>query len=84
MFKFHTNHVVFVYMGTNKWMIIPDMGYVIANQYNVIVVCLSQMKSTTIFSLMNKPRLNLGTIELLQLDTLMVFSSVDSGEELCF
>jgi len=45
-------------MGTNKWMIIPDMGYVIANRYNVIVVCLSHIQSTTIFSLMNKPRLD--------------------------
>ncbi|XP_068483336.1 uncharacterized protein [Phaseolus vulgaris] len=28
-------------ISTNKWMTIPNMGYVIANRYNVIVVCLS-------------------------------------------
>jgi len=35
--------------GTDKWMSIPNMGYVIANQYNVIVVCISLKQSITIF-----------------------------------
>ncbi|XP_068475174.1 uncharacterized protein [Phaseolus vulgaris] len=36
---------------TNKWMAIPDMGYVIANRYNVILVSLSMLQSLSIFPL---------------------------------
>ncbi|XP_068486332.1 uncharacterized protein [Phaseolus vulgaris] len=37
--------------GTDKWMTIPDMGYVIANRYNVILVSLSMLQSLSIFPL---------------------------------
>ncbi|XP_068504274.1 uncharacterized protein [Phaseolus vulgaris] len=37
--------------GTYKWMTIPDMGYVIANRYNVILVSLSMLQSLSIFPL---------------------------------
>jgi len=36
-------------------MTISDMGYVIANRYNVIVVCLSLKESLTIFPLISQP-----------------------------
>jgi len=36
---------------TDKWMTIPDMGYVIANRYNVLFVSLSMIQSLTIFPL---------------------------------
>ena len=49
-----------------KWMAIPDMGYVIANQYNVIVVSLSLKQSITIFSPRTQPPNYLSHIELLQ------------------
>ncbi|XP_027941045.1 uncharacterized protein LOC114194832 [Vigna unguiculata] len=35
----------------DKLMTIPDMGYAIANRYNVIFVCLSSVQNLTIFSL---------------------------------
>ncbi|XP_068471557.1 uncharacterized protein [Phaseolus vulgaris] len=37
--------------GTDKWMTIPDMRYVIANRYNVILVSLSMLQSLSIFPL---------------------------------
>ncbi|XP_068475180.1 uncharacterized protein [Phaseolus vulgaris] len=37
--------------GTDKWMTIPDMGYVIENRYNVILVSLSMLQSLSIFPL---------------------------------
>ena len=45
-------------ISTDKWMTIPDMGYVIANRYNVIVVCLSLKQSLTIFPLRSQPPTN--------------------------
>ncbi|XP_068498050.1 uncharacterized protein [Phaseolus vulgaris] len=36
---------------TDKWMTIPNMGYVIANRYNVILVSLSMLQSLSIFPL---------------------------------
>jgi len=36
-------------------MTIPDMGYVIASRYNVILVCLSLKQNVTIFPLRSKP-----------------------------
>jgi len=39
----------------DKWMTIPDMGYAIANRYNVILVCLSSRQNITVFPLRTKP-----------------------------
>jgi len=39
----------------DKWMTIPDMGYTIANRYNVILVCLSSRQNITIFPLRSRP-----------------------------
>jgi len=36
-------------------MTIPDMGYVIASRYNIILVCLSLKQNITIFPLRSKP-----------------------------
>jgi len=41
--------------GLDKWMSIPDIGYLIANRYNVIVVCLCLKQSITIFPLRTQP-----------------------------
>jgi len=41
--------------GVEKWMTIPNMGYVIASRYNVILVCLSLQQNVTIFPLRSKP-----------------------------
>ncbi|XP_052723753.1 uncharacterized protein LOC108344436 [Vigna angularis] len=38
-----------------KWMTIPDIGYAIANRYNVILVCLSYGQNFTIFPLRSSP-----------------------------
>jgi len=48
-------HFFYLKISTDKWMTIPDMGYVIANRYNVIVVCLSLKQSLTIFPLRSQP-----------------------------
>ena len=45
-------------VGTDKWMTIPDMGYVITNQYNAILVSLSMIQSLTIFPLRTQPPSN--------------------------
>ena len=37
--------------GTDKWMAILDMGYIIANRYNAILVSMSMIQSLTIFLL---------------------------------
>ena len=42
---------LYLQAGTYKWMTIPDMGYVIANQYNVILVSLSMLQSLSTFPL---------------------------------
>jgi len=49
--------LTFYYIQGNmdKWMIIPDMGYVIANKYNVILVCLSLVQNMTILQLRSTP-----------------------------
>ncbi|XP_047147469.1 uncharacterized protein LOC124819909 [Vigna umbellata] len=39
----------------NKWMTLPDIGYTIANRYNVILVCLSYSQNYTIFPLCSTP-----------------------------
>ncbi|XP_027915159.1 uncharacterized protein LOC114174522 [Vigna unguiculata] len=39
----------------DKWMTVPDMGYAIANRYNVILVCLSSVQNLTIFPLRTSP-----------------------------
>ena len=43
---------------TDKWMTIPDMGYAIANRYNVILVSLSMVQSLSIFPLRTQPPTN--------------------------
>ena len=42
---------LYLHAGTDKWTTIPNMGYVIANRYNVIFVSLSEIQSLTIFPL---------------------------------
>ncbi|XP_068504160.1 uncharacterized protein [Phaseolus vulgaris] len=55
-YEFLKNSLLVDHMiSTDKWMTIPDMGYVIANRYNVIVVCLSLKQSLTIFPLRSQP-----------------------------
>ncbi|XP_052730513.1 uncharacterized protein LOC108324532 [Vigna angularis] len=39
----------------SKWMTLPDIGYAIANRYNVILVCLSYSQNYTIFPLRSTP-----------------------------
>ncbi|XP_052734054.1 uncharacterized protein LOC128196611 [Vigna angularis] len=39
----------------NKWMTLPDIGYAIANRYNVILVCMSYSQNYTIFPLRSTP-----------------------------
>ncbi|XP_052730471.1 uncharacterized protein LOC108324622 [Vigna angularis] len=39
----------------NKWMTLPDIGYAIANRYNVILVCMSSSQNYTIFPLRSTP-----------------------------
>ncbi|XP_027913079.1 uncharacterized protein LOC114173061 isoform X3 [Vigna unguiculata] len=41
-----------------KWMTIPDMGYVIASRYNVVLVALSLKESMTFFPLRGRPPLS--------------------------
>ena len=43
--------IIFTYLqaSVEKWMTIPDMGYVIASKYNVILICLSLKQNVTIF-----------------------------------
>ncbi|XP_052723733.1 uncharacterized protein LOC128193696 [Vigna angularis] len=41
--------------NTTKWMTLPDIGYAIANRYNVILVCLSYSQNYTIFPLRSTP-----------------------------
>ncbi|XP_052734262.1 uncharacterized protein LOC128196755 [Vigna angularis] len=41
--------------NTSKWMTLPDIGYAIANRYNVILVCLSYSQNYTIFPLRSTP-----------------------------
>ncbi|XP_068466719.1 uncharacterized protein [Phaseolus vulgaris] len=55
-YEFLKNSLLVDHMiNTDKWMTIPNMGYVIANRYNVIVVCLSLKHSLTIFPLRSQP-----------------------------
>ncbi|XP_014511731.1 uncharacterized protein LOC106770434 [Vigna radiata var. radiata] len=42
-------------VNAKKWMTIPDIGYAIANRYNVILACLSYVQSFTIFPLRTPP-----------------------------
>jgi len=42
-----------------KWMTILDMEYVIANKYNVILVCLSLVQNMTILPLHSTPPVNI-------------------------
>ncbi|XP_027906868.1 PKS-NRPS hybrid synthetase CHGG_01239-like isoform X1 [Vigna unguiculata] len=44
--------------STKKWMTIPDMGYVIASRYNVVLVALSLRESMTFFPLRGRPPLS--------------------------
>ncbi|KAL2323773.1 hypothetical protein Fmac_028152 [Flemingia macrophylla] len=44
--------------SVNKWMTIPDMGYVIASRYNVVLVSLSLQESMTFFPLRGRPPLS--------------------------
>jgi len=39
----------------NKWMTIPDMGYLTTSIYIVVLVCLSLKQNIMIFSLRAKP-----------------------------
>jgi len=41
-----------------NWMTIPDMGYVIASRYNVVLVSLSMKESMTFFPLRGRPPLS--------------------------
>jgi len=43
-----------LHAGVEKWITIPDMGYVIASRYNVILVFLSLQQNVTIFPLQSK------------------------------
>jgi len=47
----------FMYCSTSmdKWMTIPNMGYVIVSRYNVVLVCLSLKQNVTIFPFRTKP-----------------------------
>jgi len=42
----------------DKWMTIPDMGYTIANRYNVILVCLSSCQNIIVFPPCTRPPTN--------------------------
>nr|XP_027190276.1 importin subunit alpha-4-like isoform X2 [Cicer arietinum] len=49
------------FVGMNKWMSIPDMGYVIATTYKLILVSLSNTLSRTFFPLRGSPPPNQST-----------------------
>jgi hypothetical protein len=46
---------------TNKWMSLPDMGYVIATTYKLVLVSLSNTSSWTFFPLRDSPPTNQST-----------------------
>ena len=46
-------------------MTIPDMGYLIASRYNIILVCLSLKQNITIFPLRTAPPTDVGLHRLL-------------------
>jgi len=52
---FYYNFINYKKANRDKWMTIPDMGYAIANRYNVILVYLSSVQNLTIFSLCTSP-----------------------------
>lgn len=56
-FSFHIvwQCFLFKYVVMGKWMIVPDMGYVIACRYNVILVLLSLKQNITFFPLRRQP-----------------------------
>jgi len=53
--------------GTNKWMTIPYMRYVITNRYNVILVSLSMIQSFIIFPLRTQPSSNFTQHRIIQI-----------------
>ena len=55
--------MTYLQASVDKWMTIPDMGYVIASRYNVILVCLSLQQNVTIFPLQSKLLLMLVNID---------------------
>ena len=55
--------------SVEKWMTIPNVGYVITNRYNVVLVSLSVLQSWTFFSLRSSAHLWHNNA-LLQLDLL--------------
>jgi len=44
MILFDYNLINYVQANRDKWMTIPDMGYAIANRYNVILVCCNRFR----------------------------------------
>jgi len=52
---FFSNTLMFSQASVNKWIIMPDMRYMIVSRYNVILVCLSLRQNIMIFSLRSKP-----------------------------
>ena len=55
MILFYYNLINYIQANRDKWMTIPDMGYAIANPYNVILVCLLSVQNLTIFPLRTSP-----------------------------
>jgi len=55
MILFDYNLINYIQDNQDKWMTILDMGYAIANRYNVILVCLSSIQNLTIFPLRTSP-----------------------------
>jgi len=45
MILFDYNLINYIQANRDKWMTIPDMGYAIANRYNVILLCLSSIQN---------------------------------------
>ncbi|XP_052736706.1 uncharacterized protein LOC108336813 [Vigna angularis] len=52
-------------VNMNKWMTLPDIGYAIANRYNVILVCMSSSQNYTIFPLRSTPPSNINQHRLI-------------------
>lgn len=50
-----------------SWMTIPDMGYVIASRYNVVLVTLSLQECMTFFPLRGRPPLSQSSYRLISI-----------------
>lgn len=51
--------------NVDKWITLPEMGYVIACRYNVVLVSLSLQQSMTFFPLRGRPSSNLSDIRVI-------------------